>query len=431
MSTSSLSHNHKSYLTFISIEQILLLCIIIAELMRFIMPFFYNPVDHLWSDPGRWWKYASLGIETPPLALIDAPMFQAWISFIAKLTLDIPELTALYAGLLSATMPWFWYRLLRELMDSKKLALLGWLIIACLPSWTGIYSYFMSETLLLPLLGLSLWLSVRSLQKKDCGSFILATFFWLLCSLTRGLTAPIMLLVLFIIWLQQHHKWKTALLSVLLCSLAIGSLSYRSYVRSGLIAPLGQPMLNSVYALSGKREIVINYVDSNYSFIYGFSSPSINSQPFYPFYQWTSMRQGVIQIDIELDDQFSSWKRAKQQAKASNTLSGFQLIKENFIFLFFGSSWPDNNPQHFIEQIAVWMRFIWLPLSLLAVILLLQNLSRGVCYRSLLLLSVWICWFVFQGLALVSFNEGRYRKPIEGVVVVMLLFAFDQRKTRK
>jgi hypothetical protein len=430
----SIFKNNAKQIKLFSYRNILLLGICIAELIRFSLPFFYNPLDSLWSDPGRWWEYASTGIDTPPLSLIDAPLFQAWISFIAKWTLDIPELTALYAGLLSAIMPWFWYRFLRELLQSKNSALLGWLLLACLPSWTGIYSYFMSETLLLPLLGLSLWLSWRSLRKKDAGSLVLACFFWLLCSLTRGISAPIMLVVLFFVWLQQKHKIQSALLCILLSSLIMGSLSYRSYVRSGLISPLGQPLLNASYAQSGKSAIHITYYsDTIYGFKYGFSSPSIDSKPLYPFSDWTSQRSGSIKVKIDINDQAHSWKLAQQQLQLNEnkSLSYSDLITENLIFLFFGSSWPDNNPQHFSEQLSIWTRFIWLPLFFLAIILLAHQLKQGERHHSPILLAVLLSWLFFQGILLISLNEGRYRKPIEGLLISSLVFGFSQRYKKK
>ena len=431
------THTSSKWINIFSYRNILLLGIFIAELVRFSTPFLYNPLDSLWSDPGRWWEYASTGIDTPPLALIDAPLFQAWISFVAKLTLNIPGLTALYAGLLSAITPWFWYRFLRELLantqrDSKNTALLGWLIIACLPSWTGIYSYFMSETLLLPLLGLSFWLSWRSLRKKDNGSLVLACFFWLLCSLTRGICAPMMLAVLFFVWLQQKHKWQSALLCILLTGLIMGSLSYRSYVRSGLITPLGQPMLNAAYAQSGKSIIHIRYYsDTTYGFRYGFSSPSIDSKPLVPFSDWTSQRSGSVDVKIDINDQSNSWKLAqlKSQLKENKNqqLSNYELITENLTFLFFGASWPDNNKLHFIEQLAIWMRFIWLPLFFLAILLLVYQIKQGERHHSPILLAVLLSWLFFQGIMLISLNEGRYRKPIEGVLISSLLFSFSAR----
>ena len=142
-------------------DALLYALILCGSLVRMVMPFVHNPLDHRWSDPGRWWGYTGTGVDTPPLALIDPVFYQAWLSFIAKFTLDIPVLVALYAGLLSALTPWLWYRFLRELLPGKRRALLGWAILAWLPSWIGIYGYFMTETLLLPLLGLALWLSWR------------------------------------------------------------------------------------------------------------------------------------------------------------------------------------------------------------------------------------------------------------------------------
>jgi len=420
--------NH--YQTLISIDSLLILLIASATLVRFITPFFYNPIDALWSDPGRWWEYASMGIDTPPLALIDPTFYQAWLSFIAKFTLDIPELTALYSGILSALTPWFWYRFLREILSSKRKALLGWALLAWLPSWIGIYSYFMSETLLLPLLGISFWLSLRSFRKKDPNSFVLAVLFWCLCSITRGICAPMGLVVLLLVWWQQKYKFKTALLSICIVSLIIGSLSYRSYVRTGMLTPLGQPYLNEIYAKSGKKTISVEYYsNTNYGFIYGFGSPSIGLRPFFPFSLWQTTRSGEVKVKIDLDNMAQSWK--SETIRLSNTQpEQLPLLQENIIFLFFGTSWPDENQHHLAEQTSNFMRFFWLPLFLFSIFLLIKAIYLGEKRLAPILLAAILSWFIFQGLFLISVNEGRYRKPIEGIIVCVFLIYTRSRNEK-
>jgi len=155
----------------------------------------------------------------------------------------------------------------------------------------------------------------------------------------------------------------------------------------------------------------------------------MGSKPFIPFSNWTSNRQGKVSIKINIMDLEASWDKALAQKHSD--LSYLQLIKENLIFLFYGSSWPDNNPSHFIENIATIMRFIWLPLSLIAVILILKKAiseNKNQRDKSYILLGIFLSWLIFQGLVLISLNEGRYRKPIEGVLVTIVLFGLTQQK---
>ena len=79
------------------------------------------------------------------------------------------SLVAYWTALLSLSGPWLWYRFLRELLPSRDWALAGWVVLAALPSWSAIYSYFMQETLMLPLLGPALWATWRCRRKARYG----------------------------------------------------------------------------------------------------------------------------------------------------------------------------------------------------------------------------------------------------------------------
>ena len=56
----------------------------------------------------------------------DPIMYQLYIGALLKLTLNMAPLVAFYTCVLSLLGPWLWYRFLRELQDSKTLALAGW-----------------------------------------------------------------------------------------------------------------------------------------------------------------------------------------------------------------------------------------------------------------------------------------------------------------
>jgi 4-amino-4-deoxy-L-arabinose transferase-like glycosyltransferase len=410
-------------------DALLYAVIIIGSLTRLTMPFMHNPLDHRWSDPGRWWGYVNNGVDTPPLALIDPVFYQAWLSFVAKFTLDIPVLVAIYTGLLSVITPWLWYRFLRELLPNKRSALLGWGILAWLPSWIGIYTYFMTETLLLPLLGLALWLSWRSYRKQDISSFVLAALIWTIAGLTRGIAAPMAAAVMIFIWWYQRDKITSAIMTSLLIAAILGFTSYRNFEKTGMFAPLGQSQLNEAYAKSGRMEIRINYTSANgVGFVYGFGSPSMNLEIFAPFSDWTPSRQGHFQTHIDLDRQAETWAKAISDAEITNPLPHWQLRLENLAQLMFGPSWPDTNPAYLFDQLSTWMRFIWAPLFLLVTGLLVRRILQGERKHAPPVLAALLLWLVVQGATLLVVNEGRYRKPIEGLIVAGLLLGMSQRR---
>ncbi|MEE9430328.1 MAG: glycosyltransferase family 39 protein [Melioribacteraceae bacterium] len=410
------------------------LLIIVGEIIHFVVPFIHNPIDAIWSDPGRWWEYATtMGIDTYPVGLMDPIFYQAWLSFVAKFTLDIPILTGLYAGLLSAITPWFWYRFLRELLPNKQEALLGWAILALLPSWIGIYSYFMTETLLLTLMGFSLWASWRSLRKKDFNSFIFAWFIWTFATLTRSIVGPIAAVIMLFVWWQQKQKVKSMTSIIILTSIVLIGLSYRSYERSGMFIPLGHAYLNSTVARSGSDGIRVSYYgeDDDLEIVYIFQSATVDSPVLIPFSNWTSSRSGIYDAHIHLDNQYEDWQNHLQKIADNHKISYSRLIYENLILLLFGPSWPDMNEEFFFEQINTWSRFMWFPLFGLSFIFLIHGMVKKQFRNNLPLFSALIVWFILQGIWLVSVNEGRYRKPVEGIIIASVLLGISQREKKK
>lgn len=410
-------------------ELVLYALIAAGEMVRLFLPFFFNPIDHLWSDPARHWGYALSGIVTQPLAMMDLVMYQAWLSFVAKFTLDIPLLTAAYAGLMSAITPWVWYRFLRELLPDKRLALVGWAMLACLPSWIGIFSYFMTETLALPLLGMALWMSWRSMRKGDVGAFSVAVIVWSLAALTRGQIVPIAAAVTLFVWLEQSRKIASGAICVLVATLVIGGMSYRSYVREGIVAPFGHSVMSQIYAKSGCQLVSMDMLSAQHNlyYNYGFVSPALLYPPFAPFSEWRSARVCQYSFSIDMDRPSESWTRELDRV---NRVAPDQvpLVVENVILLMFGPSWPDLNADDPFEVLSVWMRFLWAPAFILCVIALMAQVRAGDRRTAPALLLALTLWFVVQGLANLMVNEGRYRKPAEGLIIASLLLVWSRRR---
>lgn len=392
--------------------------ILLGSIIKVWYIFTYNPVDHIWSDAERHWVQGNDLVRVDLMTMTDPIGYQVFVAALAKLTLKIPELVALYTSLLALFGAWIWYRFLRELQSSKTFALCGWAFFSLLPSWTAIYAYFMQETLFIPLLGAALWSTWRCRRKGDIRSFGLMIFLWTIAGLTRGIAIPIAALVCTWLWLIQDQKMKKAAWSALILVAIMGPLIYRSYAVVGHFAPHGMGHLNVIYAQSGKQEIKINTEHNGSRWGHGFGSPSMGEEPFRPFSDWKTRRRGQVHVNVDLNEGMRDWRKAIE-AQNMSLKDYLWITGENFIFLFFGSSWPDNNTSRLIDSLNVGMRFIWAPLFFVLVA------GLAVHYRKFkgqwMLPAALGVWFLVQCIIPISVNEGRYRKPFEGMAVAQLV----------
>lgn len=390
--------------------------------------FTYNPVAHIWSDPQRHWEQGTETLRTDPMTLTDPVMYQIYIGILAKLTLGKPFLVGLYTALLACLTPWIWYRFARELLPSRLHATLVWAGISLLPSWIAIYGYFMQETLLLPLLGAALYASWRCRRKQTLASFLFMVTLWAAAGLTRGIAIPLAAVVTTWLWLVQPQKITKAAYSLILLGLVMGPLAYRSYAAMHLISPHGIGKLNELYARSGKRDVHVEYSREGARWVYWFASPSMDSKPLEPLSDWSPSRQGKVYARIRVEEGSKDWDKA--MANYPLTAERYLTVaSENLVLLFFGSSWPDNNRERWLEDVNHQGRWMWAPLTLL---LLLGTLCywrrlQGARLFSVMLMS----WVLVQGLLPIAVNEGRYRKPVEGLLLVQAVLLVGAIRRRR
>jgi 4-amino-4-deoxy-L-arabinose transferase-like glycosyltransferase len=388
----------------------------------------HNPMSHIWSDPQRHWDHAREPMMPSPMALFDPPVYQTFLSIVQRFTAGIPQLIAVYIGALSLIGPWCWYRFLRETTASKTLALLGWAILAALPTWIGIYSYFMTETLFLPTLGASLWLTARARRKNDFSSFMAMVAMWLACGLTRAIAIPAAGLLGLWVWWRHPAKIKTVVWSVALAAAIMVPVGIRNYAFYRIWTPHGNGWINKIYATSGARSIELHFTQRGAAWVYGFGSPSIDTHPLAPLSDWSSSRKGTVIVNVDFDNGSHDWEKCwKANAVSGSAL--WRLRLENIVFLFFGDSWPDNNPAYTMGYLANVSRWIWAPLF--AVLLIASACWWRILIARPLLPIALATWLFFQGCMLVVPNEGRYRKPLEGLFVAWALTLVDARLAEK
>ncbi|WP_105104602.1 glycosyltransferase family 39 protein [Microbulbifer pacificus] len=408
----------------------LYLLIILGIWLRVDQVFTHNPMDHIWSDPQRHWEQGTETLRRDPMTLTDPVMYQVYVGVLAKLTLGEPLLVAFFTALLACLTPWIWYRFARELLPGRMQATAVWAALSLLPSWIAIYSYFMQETLLLPLLGAALYASWRCRRKQTLASFLLMVVLWTLAGLTRGIAIPLAAVVTTWLWLVQSRKLAKAGYSLLLLGLLMGPLAYRSYAVMHMVSPHGIGQLVALYLRSGKREIHVHYSRQGAQWNYWFGSPSTGERPLAPLSDWTTSRDGQVHARVRIENGADDWNRALERYPW--TMERYlSLTGENLIYLFFGSSWPDNNRERWLEAVNHQSRWLWTPLTLLLVVgsVFYWRRLRG----TRLFTAVLMTWILVQGLLPIAVNEGRYRKPAEGLLLTqaILLLGVMRRRARR
>ena len=406
--------------------------IAVGIIYRVVDIFSFNPIHNIWSDPQRHLEQGVDVLRNDPMSMTDPILFQLYMGALMQLTLKIPALVAFYTSILAISGPWIWYRFFRELQENKLYALIGWAVLSILPGWIGIYSYFMQETLMLPLLGLALYCTWRCKRKATLTSFAIMVLVWALAGLTRGICIPMAAIATLWVWSLQDHKISRALLGFVILVAILGPLTYRAYSSMNIFAPHGIGHLNLIYAKSGKQEIDIRYHREGARWRYIFKSPAMMTPPLEPFSDWESSREGKVIVSIDIDKGMSDWKLAFDQYPWTFARY-WTLTRENLLFLFFAPSWPDSNKERLSGAINHYSRWIWAPLSMLC---LLWTMWQGWRYfknsaeRSSVLKTVnmpWLLpaiifiWFVVQGFLAISVNEGRYRKPLTGLLVAQFI----------
>lgn len=404
----------------------LYLLILAAYAARAWQVFIYNPMQHLWSDPLRHWTHAGETLQTGPMAFFDPIGYQLWLSILQKITYGDPLLVACYVTALSWATPWIWYRAFRALNIGYRLSLTGWAVLAWLPSWIAIYSYFMTETLFLPLLGWSIWMTARAEHQQTTQAFGMAVLIWTLTALVRGIAAPLAGAALLLIWLRQPAKGRKAAIGLLIAAALLGPISYRNYINVGLWPPFGNAWLNRIYAVSGKQEIQMQLFKNGAHWVYGFASPSIGEQPFKPLSGWRSGRKGQVSVTVDLNRGDADWREAFEIN--AQPRSGWLHI-ENVLYLLAGASWPDNDPAQAAARLQIAGRWIWAPLF--AIVALWSLRSWRLCVAQPLIGALIGVWFLCQGLTLLTVNEGRYRKPLEGLLLAQVLILLQFGKQEK
>ena len=393
-------------------------------LWRLLFPFFDSPLQHLFSDPARHWSNGGRFFTPDLIGAGDPFLYQLWIYLLRLVSGGEQPIVLLGCGLLCAAMPYGWYRALRELLPRRQ-ALAGGVIIGVIPAFIGIYAYFMTETLLLTLTGFAFWATLRATRKRTLAAFALASVLWAAATFTRSIALPMALVCLGMLWLMQRQRLVKALIAAGLCTLFALPAGWHARSTLGFFAPLGNLYLSRIYSASGKRNISINAGPLG---AWGFGTPSFYNPTFYPFSDWSSAREGTAYITIDVTRGRASWLAEKRRIEGLRSFPWWRQYEENVIYLLFGQSWPDNDPNALSGLATVWTRWLWPPLMLLVAWGVWRRAYRG---WEWLLPACALGMLLSLAVQRDGIIEGRYRKPIDPLLVAAAIVLYYRTRTHQ
>ena len=404
--------------------------ILSACLVRIAVCLQHNPMDYLFSDMLRHWGN---GIHFPRggyQGASDPIVYQVYIAALRRLTHDSRVIVALAAALLSVSMPWTYYRAARNFGLPKKYALWAWALIAWTPSLLTIYHYIMMETMLLFLEGLSLWMTARYLRKGGSEAFLTSIAAWTLTALTKPTIVPLAVICVLWSWWKRSTPLRTIAVAILVAIVLLIPQSIRAKKELGFFAPFGNPWLTRIQHRSGVKVLHLNYhgpfhdEDGQW-----YASPTCFIRPLWPLSSWTIRRglgESTFTITADYRHGSTDWRNAYESLDTEWD-EWMAQWRENIIVSLFAPSWPETTSQQWDSRLDFYSRWIWAPLILLVVAFDVKRFLQG----RLDLLPVAVTVFT---LALVLQNvvtaEGRYRKPIEPLLILNLVWLIRSWRER-
>jgi len=292
--------------------------------------------------------------------------------------------------------------------------------------------------------------SLVAARRRSPWLFLVATVLWTCTLLTRSIALPLAAVVLGYCLFRQGSTRMRALVWRPLLALAgaaivaaglwiAGQHSVRIFGERRLClagdrlclayaSPFVDNSTNELYLVSGAKVYETTYTKPrNWTYTYSFSSPSLYISPFYPFYDWKSVRKGTFKYTTNVDTLGQDLKDLYWKTLAKNKHLMPRLIYENLVVLAFGHAWPESGKDSPQGLICLYERWIWFPVTFWAVLGSLWFIYRRRQIRFVPALAIFATALLYGAQLVVM--EGRYRKPIEPVVLLALYWLAEARRS--
>lgn len=388
----------------------------------------HSPTDFVITDPARHWQFGTQPLSENPYTAIDPIGYQLWLGIVGKITMsDRPAIIA-YSILLTCTTLWVWYRLVLEVSNDGLLSLWIAALLSWLPDTISIYSYYMIESVLLPLVGLSCWMTWRAVRLKRWESGLWPIVLWTVSCLFKLAALPLAVVAMaFLLISQRENRLKTLTAGTVAIVCICLPVAYRSKLLLNVWSPFGVTAMNQIYWESEARHVDLDIFSERSGQIWGYSftTPSIDEKPFAPLSDWTSTRSGRLYLSVRTSQGTSDWTTALWRHRPSGGRL-LRLWRENLVFLFWGKSWPAYHFDRLWESLGLASRWIWMPLVVWLMYLTGRNRNAAPSDQLLPLMTL-VTWAAFILLPSAPM-EGRYRLILEPFTVISAVHGWRVKK---
>ena len=338
-----------------------------------------GPMDLLYSDAGRHWDNAKHFLDPGPQGCSNPYFYQLFLFLVIQVTRNAKLAIHLVNVALSLAYPFFWYRFAGTVMRRRLSALRFAAVLMFLPTHVVMFSFFMNETVLLPLLGAALWTTSVAGRRRSGALFVGAALLWVIAILTRSVVLPVSVvamgwcihrmrvpalaafpvaavlvgsaiagapalaeviakrslslvvagivaavLVLVVYCLSRPLSRVVPLFAawtVLISALGIASL--HSFKHLKRYTPFGDNSVVVLYFASGAAGYEVDYYGGGH---YIFGSPSLYISPFDPFYNWRSSRWKTVCPDAPPWPKACDNKSKKDRDAINTAASIFKFV---------------------------------------------------------------------------------------------------------
>ncbi|MGO9305851.1 MAG: glycosyltransferase family 39 protein [Candidatus Korobacteraceae bacterium] len=415
-------------------NNLLIIFIVAACCLRVFICFLHNPMNYIWSDPLRHWNNGLLFPRGNYSGAADPIVYQAYIWLLQHLAGSNKLLIAFASALLSVLMPWTYYRAARNFGLQKTPALWVWALIAWSPSLFVIYHFIMMETMLLLLEGAALWMTARYLRKGGTEAFLTSIFFWTLASLTKPTVVPLAVICVLWSWWKKSTPLRDIAVGACLAIIMLIPQAIRSKIELGFVAPFGNPWVTRIILRDGTRMSYFQYYPPSHGpghveINMAFGSPSAFIRPLEPVSPWALRRAfGDSKTHVTINGAFGErdWKTAYEQFN-NDPDEWLAQWRENIILFFFAPSWPESAVGEWDGHLEYRARWLWAPLILFVFVCNLREFAR----RRFDLIPVAVTLFTLvMMLQNAVLTEGRYRKPVEPMLLLNLVWVLSRKPVR-
>lgn len=408
-----------------------------------------NPSDAIFSDASRHWDNAKHFLDPGPMGCSNPYFYQLYLWLLQQVTHENKLAMGIVTAALSVSYPVAWYLFAVNVMQRKVNALRAVTVLSLLPTHVSMFTFFMNETVLGPVLGAALWATVKASRQRSGRWFLLAVTFWVIAILTRSIVLPIgMICLAWALW-RQRPSWagegpapspwsrlrqallrqrRRALLTLgagAITAVGFGAAAQHAYKHLHRYTPFGDNINVAIYFASAAHDYQVTYVKRA---TYFYSSPSLYVSPFDPFYRFKSARKGKFAFELDPEKKGADVQEIFKKQYRKNLSKMPRMVYENLVFLAFGHSWPDAGKDNIVGRICLHERWIWLPITLYAFFKSLVYIKRrGPALVPILTVLFTLLLYVAS---LSAMMEGRYRKPLEPLLIVAVFWLIDARKPK-